>query len=139
MNRGGLAPMWELGVEFSVPAWFRTKQRPEVAQRSMELAAARKEYEAILRELGFQVREQFEAARSASRLMNIYDDTLIPQARLRFESATAGYEAGNADFSILFDGLVEMIEFRIARLEQRRNLEMAISRLGEITGKELLP
>jgi len=139
MNRGGMAPMWELSVEFSIPAWFRTKQRPEVAERSMELAAARREYEAALHELGFQVQEQYEIARSASRLMKIYDDTLIPQAQLRFESATTAYEAGNADFASLFDGLMEMIDFGITRLEQRRNLEVAVSRLGELTGKELLP
>lgn len=139
MNRGGMAPMWELGVEFSVPAWFRTKQRPEVAERSMELAAARKEYEATLHELGFQVREQFEAARSAAQLMKIYEDTLVPQARLRFESATASYETGEADFLSLFDGLMAMLDFRMAHLEERRNLEIAASRLGEITGKELLP
>jgi len=139
MNRGGMAPMWELGVEFSVPAWFRTKQRPEVAERSMELAAARKEYEATLHQLGFEIREQFEMAKSAERLMKIYDDTLIPQAKLQFESASASYETGSGEFVSLFDGLMAMVEYRMAQLEERRNLELAVSRMDEITGKEMLP
>lgn len=139
MNRGGLEPMWEVNVEFSVPAWFRTKQRPEVAERTMELAASRREYESTLHALGFEVREQYEAASTASRLVQIYDDTLIPQARLRFDSMMAGYETGGADFLSLIEGLNAVLEYRMAQLEERRNLEMALSRLGELCGKELLP
>lgn len=139
MNRGGLAPMWEVNVEFSVPAWFRTKQRPEVAERSMELAAARKDYEATLHGLGFEVREQFEAARTAARLMQIYEDTLIPQTRLRFDANMAAYETGGTDFLSLFDGLMATLDYQMAQLDERRNLESAVSRLGELTGKELLP
>ncbi len=139
MNRGGLAPMWEVNVEFSVPAWFRTKQRPEVAERSMELAAARREYEATLHAMGFEVRQEFEAARTAVRLMQIYEDTLIPQARLRLDALTATYEAGGGEFLGLLEGLNTVLDYRMAQLDERRNLEAAVSRLGEITGKELLP
>jgi outer membrane protein TolC len=139
MNRAGLDPMWQVSVEFSVPAWFRTKQRPEVAERSFELAAARREYEATLQELGFQVREQYEAARTAERLIQIYDDTIIPQAELALEASMAGYEAGKADFLNVLNGFLTLVEYRSAQLEERRNLEMAVSRIGELTGKELLP
>lgn len=139
MNRAGLDPMWQFSVEFSVPAWFRTKQRPEVAERSFELAAARREYEAMLQELGFQVREQYEAARTAERLIQIYDDTAIPQAQLALESSMAGYEAGKTEFLNVLSGFVTLVEYRMAQLEERRNLEMAISRMGELTGRELLP
>jgi outer membrane protein, heavy metal efflux system len=139
MNRGGLEPMWEVNVEFSVPAWFRTKQRPEVAERSSELAAARREYEATLHALSFEVREQFEAARTAERMMRIYEDTLIPQARLRVDAAMARYESAEGSFLSLFEGLMADLEYRMSRLEERRNFEVAVSRLGELTGKELLP
>ncbi|MCC6264016.1 MAG: TolC family protein [Bryobacterales bacterium] len=139
MNRGGYAPMWELSLEFSVPAWFRSKQRPEVAERTFELAAARREYEATLQDLGFQVREQYEAARTAGRLMEIYDDTVIPQARLALESSMEGYETGKADFLNVLSGFVTLVDYRMAQLDERRNLELAVSRIGELTGKELLP
>ena len=139
MNRGGFEPMWEVSLEFSIPAWFRTKQRPEVAERTFELAAARREYEATLRDLGFQVREQYEAARTAKRLFEIYDDTVIPQARLALESSMNGYEAGQADFLNVLSGFVTLVDYRMAQLDERRNLELAVSRIGELTGKELLP
>lgn len=139
MNRGGYAPMWELSLEFSVPAWFRNKQRPEVAERTFELAAARREYEATLQDLGFQVREQYEAARTAKRLIELYDDTVIPQARLALESSMEGYETGKADFLNVLSGFVTLVDYRMAQLDERRNLEMAVSRIGELTGKELLP
>jgi outer membrane protein TolC len=131
--------MWQFSVEFSVPAWFRTKQRPEVAERSFELAAARREYEAMLQELGFEVREQYEAARTAERLVQIYDDTVIPQAQLALESSMAGYEAGKTEFLNVLGGFLTLVEYRTAQLDERRNLEMAISRMGELTGRELLP
>jgi outer membrane protein TolC len=131
--------MWQFSVEFSVPAWFRTKQRPEVAERSFELAAARREYESMLQELGFEVREQYEAARTAERLVQIYEDTVIPQAQLALESSMAGYEAGNTEFLNVLGGFLTLVEYRTAQLEERRNLEMAISRMGELTGRELLP
>jgi hypothetical protein len=31
------------------------------------------------------------------------------------------------------------VEYRTAQLDERRNLETAISRIGELTGRELLP
>ena len=139
MNRGTMMPMWEVSLEFSVPAWFRNKQRPEVEERTFELAAARREYEATLQDLGFQVREQFELARTAQRLMEIYDDTVIPQARLALESSMNGYEAGQADFLNVLSGFVTLVDYRMAKLDERRSLELAVSRLGELSGKELLP
>ncbi len=139
MNRGTMMPMWEVAVEFSVPAWFRTKQRPEVAERTFELAAARREYEATLLDLGYQVREQYEAARTARRLMEIYDDTVIPRARLALESSMNGYETGQADFLNVLNGFVTLVDYQMAKLGERRNLEEAVSRLGELAGKELLP
>lgn len=139
MNRGTMMPMWEVSLEFSIPAWFRTKQRPEVAERTLELAATRREYEATLRDLGYQVREQFETARTSQRLMEIYDDTVIPQARLALESSMNSYETGQADFLNVLNGFVTLVDYRMARLEERRNLELAVSRIGELSGKELLP
>lgn len=138
-NRAGIDPMWEFSVEFSVPAWFRTKQRPEVAERSFEVAAARRGYEATLQDLGFQIREQYEAARTAQRLMEIYDDTVIPQAQLSLESSMSSYEAGKAEFLNVLNGFVTVVDYRMLQLEERRNLETAISRMGELSGKELLP
>ncbi|MDZ7640165.1 MAG: TolC family protein [Bryobacterales bacterium] len=139
MNRAGLDPMWEVSFEFSLPAWFRTKQRPEVAERTFELAAARREYEAMLQDLGYQIREQYEAARTARRLLEIYEDTVIPQARLSLESSLAGYEAGNAEFLNVLSGFVTLVDYRMAQLDERRTLEMAVSRIGELSGRELLP
>ncbi|MCZ2155852.1 MAG: TolC family protein [Bryobacterales bacterium] len=139
MNRGTMMPMWEVSLEFSIPAWFRTKQRPEVAERTFELAATRREYEATLRDLGYQVREEYETARTSQRLMEIYDDTVIPQARLALESSMNSYETGQADFLNVLNGFVTLVDYRMARLEERRNLELAVSRIGELSGKELLP
>lgn len=51
----------------------------------------------------------------------------------------AAYETGGADFLSLIEGLNAVLEYRMAQLEERRNLEMAVSRLGELCGKELLP
>ncbi len=139
MNRAGLQPMWEVNVEFSVPAWFRTKQRPEVAERSMELSAARREYEAALHALGSDLQQEYQAACTAQRITQIYEDTLIPQARLRLDALTAAYESGDGEFQALLEGLNALLEYRMAQLEERRNGELAVSRMGEISGKELLP
>jgi hypothetical protein len=68
----------------------------------------------------------------------MYSGTLLPQAALTVESSVPAYESGQIDFLTLLNNLNAVLEFEAGYHEEMMNYHLALIRIEEITGLELV-
>jgi outer membrane protein TolC len=135
-NQGGMPPMWQARVDFKLPAYFWRKQRAAVTEQEADASQARHEYAATLVEIEARIREQYSVAEAARRLMDLYEKSVIPEARLAYESALAGYQAGRGDFTGLFTSFTSVLDYELMDHEEIMRFQVALAKLEELTGVE---
>ena len=135
-NQGGLPPMWQARVDFKLPAYFWRKQRAAVTEQEASASQARHEYGATLAEVEAGIREQYSVAEAARKLVDLYEKSVIPEARLAYESALAGYQSGRADFVALFTSFTSVLDYELMDHEEIMRLHVALAKLEELTGVE---
>ena len=136
-NQGRLADMYQFRVDFKLPAYFWRKQRPEVAEQVSRLSEARHTYEAANQSLHFRIKDEYLMAQASYRLMEMYSNTVVPQASLALESSMPGYETGAVDFLSLLTNFITVVEYELNYHEEMLNFDLAVSRLEELTGLSL--
>jgi cobalt-zinc-cadmium efflux system outer membrane protein len=135
-NQGGMPPMWQARVDFKLPAYFWRKQRAAVNQQEASASQARHEYAETLVEVEAGIREQYSVAEASRKLMDLYEKSVIPEARLAYESALAGYQAGRGDFISLFTSFTSVVDYELMDHEEIMRFHVALAKLEELTGVE---
>ena len=136
-NQGAMPPMWQFRVDFKLPAYFRTKQRAEIAEKAFSATEARHNYEAAEVAIQAQIRETYTVAATARKLMDLYQKSVIPGAQLALESSMAGYQTGTLDFLSLFSNFMNVVENELMYHEEVMRFHVALARLEEMTGMPL--
>jgi len=135
-NQGGMPPMWQARVDFRLPAYFWRKQRAAVNEREAGASQARHAYAETWVEIEAGIRDQYTVAEAARKLVGLYEKSVIPEARLAYESAMAGYENGRADFIALFTSFTSVVDYELAEHEEIMRYHIALVKLEELTGVE---
>ncbi|MEW5975831.1 MAG: TolC family protein [Acidobacteriota bacterium] len=135
---GSLYPDYYMATfEVKVPLYFWRKQRLGVEESATRLAQARHEYQMASQEILFGVKDQFLMAKTAERLLAMYEQGVIPQAAASLESAVAGYQTGKVDFLTLINNLTVLLGFEMDYYRELSNQQKAVARLEELVGVEL--
>ena len=133
----GVEGVWEVSLGLKVPLYFWSKQKPGIEEAALELKGAQEEYSSTNQELNFNVKESYLNARTAEKLMNLYQKGIIPQSRLSLESAISGYQVGAVDFLTLLDNLVTLFSFELEYHNQLTEYQKALARIEELSGVDL--
>jgi len=136
LNQGGLPPMWQARVDFKLPAYFWRNERPAVNEKEANASQARHEYAATLVEIEARIREQYSAAEASRKLVDLYEKSVIPEARLAYESALASYQTGRGDFIALFSNFTSVVDYELMDHEEIMRFQVALAKLEELTGVE---
>jgi len=115
MNRGGLDPMWQAGVGVTLPL-YRGRRHAAVAEAEAGRRAAALQVEAARAQIRFRTREREAQLRAAERMVTVYADGLLPQARLSYEASIASYQAGKVPFLTVLEALSTLYRDRIDHL-----------------------
>lgn len=99
MNRNGY--MAELS--FNLPWLNRSKHDSEIQQAQSEVNVQRAETSAQQAVVFQEIQEALIRANTAARLVEIYRDTLRPQAQATLKAASAAYQTDQTDFLNLID------------------------------------
>jgi outer membrane protein TolC len=133
INENGYQIMF--GIQ--IPLFYQTKQREGVNQAVADLSRAREDLTATRQDLLFQVKDAFERARRANRLVSIVGKAIIPQATLALRSAQSGYGVGKVDFLTLLNNLLTLQKDELELHGEMVAHEKAVARLEELTGGPL--
>lgn len=137
-NMGGMSPMYMFRADFKIPLYYFRKQRAAVTEQSQTLAQSRKTYEATNQGLHYRIQDDYSMAETASQLVKLYEQAVIPQARLALESSLSSYETGSVDFLTVFMNYTTVVEYQMNYYDELQNFYLALARLEEMTGRELV-
>lgn len=136
-NMGGMPSMYMFRADVKVPLHLG-RIRAAVAERSQQVAESRHAYEAGARSLEYRLREDYLVAETAKKMMALYSRTVLPQAQLTVDSSLASYSTGASDFMSVLANQVAAFEYEMSYHEQMEEFHLALVRLEEISGVELI-
>lgn len=131
---GRMPDMFEFRVDFRLPTSFFRKQRAALAEQSRQLAESRKTLAATAQDLAFRIQDEYLLATTAFRLMELYEESVIPQSGLTLESSLASYQTGAVDFLTVFSNLSMAIEYQLNYYEEMTAYYQALARIEALTG-----
>jgi cobalt-zinc-cadmium efflux system outer membrane protein len=134
-NKSGLFPEWELGMRVRVPLYFWRRQRAGVAEATYTQTAAEEARRNVRVSLEGRLRELYSMAESGLRLVELYHETLIPQASLTLDSARASYAVGKVDFLTVLSAFTALLEYRVRYAETMGSLYRARAEIGPLVGE----
>ena len=117
-----------------LPIYRRRKLDPEMTQAVEELNQSRREYESHVQQAYFDVRNQYISAETASQMLKIYREGLIPQAMATFRAGLAAYQAGSQDFESLLSSFLDVLNFDEEYWKTLADHETALARIEQLTG-----
>jgi cobalt-zinc-cadmium efflux system outer membrane protein len=126
-----------LSVGVRVPIYRSRKQRPELAQAEADLNRSRSEAESRTQQVGFELRTEFDTAEKTAELLHLYQEGLLPQTRVEFQSGLAAYQNNRQDFQALLGSFLDVLHLDEEYWQSVAARETALARLEELTGLSL--
>ncbi|MEN6537502.1 MAG: TolC family protein, partial [Bryobacteraceae bacterium] len=136
-NAGSMPDRYEFSVGFKLPVYFRRKQRAAVAEQQLNLDRATHDLDAAGRTVQLQLTDAYLMAQTSRRLMRMYADTVIPQAKLTLESSLTAYQTGSVDFLNVLSNFMTAVEYEDNYQQEALGYQLALVQLEEITGSPI--
>ena len=137
-NRRSLDPMYSFGGTVTLPN-LHGRQKHALQEAVAGLGGARGAADQARAEVRFAVTEAFQMASTADRLLRLYDDGILKQARLSLDSAMAQYRVGKVEFTTLMASWRRLLDYELSYQEQQAAREKALSRLAVHVGPTPAP
>jgi len=96
---------------------------------------AKAQYKAAGNELAASLREADIKARTNLRLLDLYRDSVIPQAEEALKIARSGYQADKTGFMDLLDAQRTLLDFRMDYYRYIVDYQTWLSRVEQLTGE----
>ena len=129
--------MFSAGFTINIPLYFRTKQDRRVAETSALINSAREQYQAARNEVLSLVKELASELEKGSKLIDLLQTGLIPQAQLSLDSAVAGYQVNKVDFLTLLDNRLTLFNFEKEYYRALREYQSSLARLEWVVGASI--
>ncbi len=126
-------------AEFTVnlPWLNRRKHEAEIGEARAMTESARAEYEMQRVAVSLEIQEALIQVRSAQRALELYRDTLRPQAEATFRAAAAAYQHDRTDFLNLVDSQNMMLDVQSSFYRTAAELDSRIAVLERAIGTAL--
>ena len=127
--------MAELSV--TLPWLNRGRHDAEIAEAQADVSAERAEFDNQRALVFEEIQEALIRAQSAKRLVDLYGQTLRPQAEATLKSTVAAYQADRTDFLNLLDSQNTTLEVELDYYRAASELESRIGDLERAVGSPL--
>lgn len=128
---------YQVMLSATIPLYFKDKQNNAVRESIARYNADIEDFHTTYQTLSFQVKNAFLLAKRSSQLIQLIQDTIIPQATLTFTSSQATYGVGKVDFLTLLNNLLTLQENELELQSEIVQHEKAITQIEETTGTYL--
>jgi cobalt-zinc-cadmium efflux system outer membrane protein len=135
---GGMPWMYGLEVMVKVPLYWPRKQRPLIAEAAAALESSRQMRERTVATVRAEVAAEYETAVASERLVELFSDSVLPQARLALESSLAAYQVGTVDFLTVVTNFITVLNYEVSAEAQQARYRQALARLEPLAGMEFV-
>ena len=132
-NRRRLDPMYSFGGTLTLPN-LHGRQGHAVEEAVASLGGARSGVDMARADVRYAVTVAYQTASSAGRLLRLYDEGILKQARLSLDSALAQYRVGKTEFLTLITSWRRLLDYDLTYQEQLAAHEKALARLAVHVG-----
>ncbi len=137
-NMGRMPYMFQFRVDIPLPIYSGRKQIPAISEQAFRLSESRRNFEAARQDLQFRIRDAYAQQETSFQLLTLYQDTILPQAQLTADSSLASYQTGGADFLSVLTNLSSTIDYEERYHEEMLSYWVAVIKLEELSGSQLL-
>jgi outer membrane protein, heavy metal efflux system len=123
MYRGGLDPMWQVGLGITLPIYAGSRQKPRLKAAEADVRSQEARLSSAALELEFLTRERFENLNAALRVARLYKEGVLPVDQLSMESAIASYRTGKVPFVTVLEALNTLYADRMIYLTRLSDSE----------------
>jgi outer membrane protein TolC len=122
-----------LTIGFDLPIW-RTKYRAGVREAEKMLESSQAALEAAEKQISYDVQDAHFKSVTARRTVDLYKNSLIPQAEARFKASEAAYRTGQVSFLELLESERFLLNARVLEAVAEGNLGVQLARQERAIG-----
>ncbi len=120
-------------VGFDLPIW-RTKYRAGLREAEKMVEASQAALEAAEKQISYDVQDAHFKSLTARRTVDLYKNSLIPQADARFKASEAAYRTGQVSFLELLESERFLLNARVMEAMAEGNLGVQLARQERAIG-----
>jgi outer membrane protein TolC len=129
--------MVSLTVGVNLPIWRKSRLEPQVAEARAMRSRAQSMLAAQQLETQAALDEQRAIATQSRQSAELYQSTLLPQARASITSALAAYRVGGVDFLTLRQAQLREFEVSTELAEVIASHNKAVAEIGLLVGRSV--
>jgi outer membrane protein TolC len=130
------ADSWTLGVSASLPIWHR-EYDAMVSQASRQHFAAHASEDEIVVRLDANLRDLWEQAKAAQQTIELYEKTILPQARQTFEADQQSLANNTVTFDRVIRDYRTLLNLELGYHRALGQLAIALARIQQTVGIDL--
>jgi len=127
-----------LTVAINLPVWRENKIDPHIAEAQAMREQTMSMYQAQRNEVTMKLGHQVAGAEQNLRSARLYQNDILPQAKLTVEAALAAYRVNRVDFFTLLDNQMTVFNYEIAYAAAVANYNKALAEIELLTGRSPL-
>ncbi|MBP2631978.1 MAG: outer rane efflux protein [Firmicutes bacterium] len=127
---------WKATVMVMLPIW-QDKNKGEIKAATANFDAAQASLTNMKNMTGLDLQMSLTEAQSAWRRIDLYKNTVIPQAEQTYQAGVVGYTNGKVDFMAILDSLNALKNAKLDYYKARVDYEKAVANVEKSVGKAL--
>jgi outer membrane protein TolC len=128
---------WAIIFGLNVPIWF-DKIEAGIREAKRKLSASMHEYTSAKNMVHFRIEDALAKVHAQQELAELFDSTIIPQAKQAYEVSRTGYVVGKSDFLDVIDNWQKWLVFTIQYHRAIGELERSVADLEQTIGLSLV-
>jgi outer membrane protein, heavy metal efflux system len=120
-------------IGFDLPIW-RTKYRAGLREAEKMVESSQDSLEATEKQISYDVQDAHFKSLTAKRTVDLYKNSLIPQADARFKASEAAYRTGQVSFLELLESERFLLNARVMEAMAEGNLGIQLARQERAIG-----
>ncbi|SDF42524.1 TolC family protein [Sporolituus thermophilus] len=130
-------PTWKVEIMAMLPIWQGNKIKADIKAAEANLAAAEAALTNMKNMTELDVQMALADAQASWRQIDLYKNTIIPQAEQTYQAATVSYTNGKTDFMTVLEAVNTLRNAKLGLYKAKVDYEKAIANLEKAVGKPL--
>jgi outer membrane protein TolC len=127
---------WKISVMAMLPVW-QDKNKADIKAADANLQASKAALANMQNMTGLDVQMALTEAQTNWRQIDLFKNTIVPQAEQSYEAAVVSYTNGKADFMAVLDALTTLRNAKLGYYKAKIDYEKAATNLEKAVGKPL--
>ena len=129
-------PTWRVELMAMLPIW-QGKNKADIRAAEANLEASQAALQNMKNMTELDVQMTLTEAQATWRQIDLYKNTIIPQAEQTYQAAVVGYTNGKVDFMTVLEGVNTLRNARLGLYKAKIDYEKSIANLEKTVGKPL--